>query len=49
LVYRLSIILPYRDWDLILRLLDVTDMFTFMNKASIFNFRDTFSKRSNNN
>jgi hypothetical protein len=49
LVYRLSIKLPYRDWDLILRLLDVTDMFTFMNKASIFDFRDTISKRSNNN
>jgi hypothetical protein len=49
LVYRLSIKLPYRDWDLILRLLDVTDMFTFINKASIFVFSDTFSKRSNNN
>jgi hypothetical protein len=49
LVYRLSRKLPNRDWDLILRLLDVTDMFTFMNKASIFEFTDTFSKRSNNN
>ena len=49
LVYRLSRKLPNRDWDLILHLLDVTDMFTFMNKASIFEFSDTISKRSNNN
>jgi hypothetical protein len=49
LVYRLSLKLPYRNWDLILRLLGVTDMFTFMNKASILNFRDRFSKRNNIN
>jgi len=49
LVYRLSLKSPYRNWGLILRLLGVTDMFTFMNKASILNFRDRFSKRNNIN
>lgn len=48
LVYRLSMKLPNFDWNLILRLLNVTDMFTFLNKASILNFSDTFSKRTNN-
>jgi hypothetical protein len=49
LVYRLSLKSPYRNWGLILRLLGVTDMFTFINKASILNFRYRFSKRNNIN